>query len=154
MRKLLIISTLLISLAFTSCSSDSGNSEQTEIEFDKTNFDFGKLPHKADAKVEFFFENKGTNPLIITNVTSSCGCTVPDYPKEALQPGQRASIKVKYDSNRVGVFHKSVKVFCNAANSPVKLEIGGEILSPKIDTNNIDSNKTPKSDDKNRKEMK
>ncbi len=138
MRNLFVFNILiLVAIVLNSCNSDSGTAspDNTEVKFEITKFDFGKLEHKADASIEFMFTNIGDKPLIITNVSSSCGCTVPSYPKDALKPGEKASIKVKYDSNRVGVFHKSVKVFCNTDDSPVKLEISGEVKGPELPKN-------------------
>jgi hypothetical protein len=59
--------------------------------------------------------------LIISNAKGSCGCTVPEWPKEPIAPGAKASIKVKYDTNRPGVINKNVTITSNAVNSPEKV---------------------------------
>ena len=66
--------------------------------------------------------------LIITNVKSSCGCTVPSYPKEPVKKSKKEKIHVKYDTKRIGNFNKTITVYSNAKNSPVKLHIKGEVV--------------------------
>jgi hypothetical protein len=103
--------------------------------FENETIDYGTLPHNADGKREFVFVNNGNKPLIITNATGSCGCTVPSFPKEPIAPGARAVIGVKYATDRVGAFTKTVTVTSNAEGSASKvLTIKGTILgddSPK-----------------------
>ena len=104
-----------------------------EISFDETTFDFGTLQKGDECQHEFKFLNKGKEPLIISNCQASCGCTTPACPKEPIAPGTSSSIKVKYDSNRVGVFTKTITVTSNAKNSPVTLVIKGKIEGPAQD---------------------
>lgn len=97
--------------------------------FENETIDYGTLPHNADGKREFVFVNNGTKPLIITNATGSCGCTVPSFPKEPIAPGAKAVIGVKYATDRVGAFTKTVTVTSNAEGQPSKvLTIKGTIL--------------------------
>ena len=97
--------------------------------FENETIDYGTLPHNADGKREFVFVNNGTKPLIITNATGSCGCTVPSFPKEPIAPGAKAVIGVKYATDRVGAFTKTVTVTSNAEGTASKvLTIKGTIL--------------------------
>ncbi|MBS7787365.1 DUF1573 domain-containing protein [Flavobacterium sp. CYK-55] len=97
--------------------------------FESETIDYGTLPHNADGKREFVFVNNGTKPLIITNATGSCGCTVPSFPKEPIAPGAKAIIGVKYATDRVGAFTKTVTVTSNAEGQASKvLTIKGTIL--------------------------
>ncbi|WP_309642026.1 DUF1573 domain-containing protein [Flavobacterium sp.] len=97
--------------------------------FENETIDYGTLPHNADGKREFVFVNNGTKPLIITNATGSCGCTVPSFPKEPIAPGAKAVIGVKYATDRVGAFTKTVTVTSNAEGAASKvLTIKGTIL--------------------------
>lgn len=99
-----------------------------EITFDKDVHDFGNLKQGGDATTEFKFTNTGSEPLIISDSKGSCGCTVPEWPKEPIAPGKSAAIKVKYDSKRVGPINKSVTVTSNATNEASKvLRIKGNI---------------------------
>ena len=97
--------------------------------FENETIDYGTIPHNADGKREFVFVNNGSKPLIITNATGSCGCTVPSFPKEPIAPGAKATIGVKYATDRVGAFTKTVTVTSNAEGSSSKvLTIKGTVL--------------------------
>ncbi len=100
-----------------------------DIKFEKTVHDYGTIQQHADGKCEFKFTNEGKEPLILSNVRSSCGCTVPTWPREPILPGQSGVIKVKYDTKRVGTINKSIYVNSNAKVSPVTLKIKGKILA-------------------------
>ena len=91
--------------------------------------DYGTIAHNADGKREFVFVNNGSKPLIITNTQGSCGCTVPTTPKEPIAPGAKGIIGVKYATDRVGSFTKTVTVTSNAEGQPTKvLTIKGTVL--------------------------
>ncbi|MEN9449230.1 MAG: hypothetical protein RJA25_2520 [Bacteroidota bacterium] len=95
--------------------------------FNKDAIDYGTIKQDAEGTRTFTFTNDGKTPLIISEAHGSCGCTVPTYPKEPIMPGQKAEIKVHYDTHRVGPFSKSVTVNSNAKNSPVVLKISGTV---------------------------
>ncbi|MCF8297404.1 MAG: DUF1573 domain-containing protein, partial [Saprospiraceae bacterium] len=100
----------------------------------------------ADGNCEFKFKNTGKEPLILTTVRSSCGCTVPKWPNEPILPGQSDVIKVKYDTRRLGVIHKQITVRSNATNATVVLTIKGNILAKpaeEIPSKQIDNNSSP-----------
>ena len=92
-----------------------------KIEFTKETHDYGTVKYGADGTCTFEFKNTGTEPLIIANAKGSCGCTVPEWPKEPIAPEAKASIKVKYDTNRPGVINKNVTITSNAVNAPEKV---------------------------------
>ena len=97
--------------------------------FENETIDYGTIAHNADGKREFVFVNNGTKPLIITNTQGSCGCTVPTSPKEPIAPGAKGVIGVKYATDRVGPFSKTVTVTSNAEGQPTKtLTIKGNVL--------------------------
>jgi len=97
--------------------------------FENETIDYGTIAHNADGKREFVFVNNGTKPLIITNTQGSCGCTVPTSPKEPIAPGAKGIIGVKYATDRVGPFSKTVTVTSNAEGQPTKtLTIKGTVL--------------------------
>ena len=77
-------------------------------QFDKTEFDYGKIEKGSDPLRKFVFKNVGDEPLVISNAQGSCGCTVPTWPKEPIMPGQTATIDVRYDTQRTGPFSKHV----------------------------------------------
>ncbi len=96
-------------------------SNGAKIEFSKDVHDYGDVKYGADGTCSFEFKNTGNAPLIISNAKGSCGCTVPEWPKEPINPGQSASIKVKYDTKRPGAINKSVTITSNATNEPAKV---------------------------------
>ncbi len=98
------------------------------IEFEKEVHDYGTMKQHGDGGCEFVFTNNGTEPLIISNARGSCGCTVPNWPKEPIAPGKTGVIKVNYDTKRVGPINKSVTITSNASNSPTKvIRIKGKV---------------------------
>jgi len=100
--------------------------------FENETIDYGTIAHNADGKREFVFTNNGNKPLIITNAVGSCGCTVPSTPKEPIAPGAKGVIGVKYATDRVGAFTKTVTVSSNAVGQPTKtLTIKGTVLDDK-----------------------
>ncbi len=97
--------------------------------FENETIDYGTIAHNADGNRQFVFVNNGTKPLIITNTQGSCGCTVPTTPKEPIAPGAKGIIGVKYATDRVGAFTKTVTVTSNAEGQPTKvLTIKGTVL--------------------------
>ena len=101
--------------------------------FDTETIDYGTIAHNADGNRKFEFTNNGTKPLIITNTQGSCGCTVPTTPKEPIAPGARGVIGVKYATDRVGPFSKTVTVTSNAEGQPSKvLTIKGTVLGDDV----------------------
>lgn len=95
--------------------------------FEKIEIDYGKIKKGSEPLRVFNFKNTGTEPLIISNAQGSCGCTVPTYPQEPIMPGQTSKIEVRYDTQRVGGFTKSVTLTTNEANSTRVLTIKGEV---------------------------
>jgi hypothetical protein len=106
-----------------SCSQTPGTSENINgagIQFETTEHDFGTIPEKGDGTFAFVFKNTGKEPLILKNVRSSCGCTVPEWPKEPIK-------KVSYNTRITGSFTKSITVYSNAEGDPVVLRIKGKV---------------------------
>lgn len=99
------------------------------ILFDSETIDYGTIKKNADGNRQFTFTNNGNKPLIITNTTGSCGCTVPTKPTEPIMPGQKGTIGVKYDTSRTGQFTKTVTVTSNASETPKTLTIKGNVLA-------------------------
>lgn len=103
------------------------NPNAPEIIFEADNHDFGTLKQGEDCITEFKFKNTGKEPLVISNAQPSCGCTVPQWPKDPVKPGETGVIKVKYDSNRVGPFEKTITVTSNAKTQQKVIKIKGKI---------------------------
>lgn len=113
-----------------------------EISFKKLVHDYGTVLQEGDGNCEFEFTNVGKEPLVLTNVTSSCGCTVPEWPRKPILPGKSDVIKVKYDTKRKGPINKQITVISNAKNSTVIIKIIGNVVekastdAPVKDVNN------------------
>ena len=107
--------------------------EETEkyakIVFKETSHNFGQILLNGDGNCEFEFMNEGNAELILTNVKSSCGCTIPSWPKEPVFSGKKSSIKVKYDTSKPGSFNKSIIVYSNGSKYPVVLKIKGKVIN-------------------------
>ncbi len=100
---------------------------QAKMKFKTETIDYGEIAKGSDGVRVFEFTNIGNEPLIITQVKSSCGCTVPSKPKGPVGPGESSSISVKYDTKRVGPIRKTLTVYSNA-DEPIKsLKIKGKI---------------------------
>jgi len=105
------------------------------IDFVSKVVDYGTIEHNSDGARKFVFTNNGTEPLLIKNAKGSCGCTVPTWPREAIAPGATAEIGVKYATNRVGKFTKTITLTTNASKKPVILTVKGEVNpAPKEET--------------------
>ena len=103
--------------------------EGAGIVFENETIDYGTIEHNSNGERKFVFTNNGNKPLIISNAQGSCGCTVPTTPKEPIAPGAKGEIGVKYATDRVGAFTKTVTVSSNAEGQPTKvLTIKGTVL--------------------------
>ncbi len=98
------------------------------VNFESTVHDYGTIEQGSDGTYEFKFTNDGKTPLILSNVRSSCGCTVPSWTKEPVAPGKEGAIKVVYNTHNMGSFNKTVTVSSNAKNSEVMLQIKGNVV--------------------------
>lgn len=98
-----------------------------KIEFKSETVDYGVIAKGSDGIRVFEFTNTGNAPLIITKVSSSCGCTIPKKPEEPIMPGKTGEIQVKYDTNRVGPIRKAITVISNADTPTKVLKIKGEV---------------------------
>lgn len=99
--------------------------------------DYGTIERNSNGEREFPFTNDGDKPLVITNAQGSCGCTIPTWPKDPIEPGQSNVIKAKYDTNRLGQFTKTITLTTNSADpaqQTIQLTIKGNVTeSPKPD---------------------
>ena len=106
----------------------SAQDKEAKIEFKAETIDYGTIEKGADGVRIFEFTNTGEAPLIISKVKSSCGCTVPSWPKEPIAPGATAEIQVKYDTNRVNPIRKTITVTSNAKRPTIALKIKGLVV--------------------------
>ncbi|MDA8896036.1 DUF1573 domain-containing protein [Bacteroidia bacterium] len=139
MKKLLLLGSVfaLASVASAQAQGDATSTapavKKTQpivptIEFTELNHDFGNIIEGEVASFQFVFTNKGDDPIKLTNVRASCGCTTPLWTKEEVAPGETGVITAQYNSKgRVGTFHKSITV--NSTGGNVSLTIKGVVIS-------------------------
>lgn len=104
------------------------------MKFESMEIDYGTIEQNSEPYREFKFVNTGNTPLVINNAKGSCGCTVPEWPKEAIAPGASNIIKVRYATNRIGKFTKTITLTTNEVESTHVLRIKGNVLKPKEKT--------------------
>ena len=109
-----------------------------EMQFESLVVDYGEIAQNSEPLRKFDFTNTGIAPLIISAAKGSCGCTVPSYPKEPIQPGASAEIEVRYDTKRVGNFTKSVTLTTNAVNNTDNKPAGTFLLTIKGKVNPVE----------------
>ena len=80
------------------------------------------------SRCEFKLKNIGNGPLLISSAKGSCGCTVPEWPKDPIAPGETAVMKINYDEKRVGPYTKSITITSNAKTSPKTVKVKGKII--------------------------
>lgn len=94
----------------------------------ETTHNFGKIQKGTPVTASFEFTNTGSQPLLISKATGSCGCTGVEYPKEAIMPNEKGAIKATFNAASSGAFAKSVTVESNAGAGLVVLHIQGEVV--------------------------
>ena len=157
MKKTILIATAFLSLTVFSCkekkATEKIDNNQVEMaterdqaakkvaimSFDKTFHDFGQIAQGTPQETIFTFTNTGDAPLIITNATSSCGCTIPEYPKNTpIAPGESGKLVVKFNGSGQNHVTKTINVQANTANGTEMLKIQAFVLAangPAIPTN-------------------
>ncbi len=144
MKKLFLLS-LFVGLSLTALNAQEAKQDKNtndnaavaekplngpQIEFAEQVHDYGKVKKGGDGNCEFVFTNTGNEPLILSNVKASCGCTVPTWTKEPIMPGKTGTIKVRYNTNTSPQsFTKTITVSSNSINAPrLTLKIKGTII--------------------------
>ena len=132
MKKFFLLS-LFVSMAMTALNAQEVTVQEVpkngpRIEFSELEHNYGTIQKGGDGNCEFTFTNNGNEPLILTNVRASCGCTTPSWTKEPIMPGKTGTIKVRYNTNNVGGFTKTITVTSNAVNNArIVLKIKGKV---------------------------
>ena len=129
MKKITILFTLVMLFALTATAQKTA-----QIKFDKTSHNFGTFSTKNPVqKCTFTFKNVGTAPLVIHQAIASCGCTVPDYTKTPVKPGEKGEIRVTYNGKGKfpGHFKKSITVRSNAATEMTRIYVEGDMTEAK-----------------------
>jgi len=131
MRSIILIFAMIVSMGFV-------YAQQTGpvLSFETETIDYGTIAHKADGLREFKFTNTGSAPLVITNAKGSCGCTVPTWPRDPIAPGESGVIEVRYATDRIGAFSKTVTLTTNSTEPVKVLTIRGNVMPPATEGDN------------------
>ena len=133
-RTLNIAILLVLALSFFNAAPtefDKYDTKVAVIKFKTEVVDYGTITQNSDGTRLFTFTNKGDAPLLITNVKTTCGCTVPSYSKAPIMPGETGELNIKYDTKRLGAFTKTITVTSNAEGGNKILKIKGNIVASK-----------------------
>lgn len=99
------------------------------MKFVEETYDFGKIKDGEKVSYDFIFKNEGKTPLIIKDATATCGCTVPEWPKEPVAPGQSGKISVVFNSaGKSGLQDKIVTITANTVPAQTQIHLVGEII--------------------------
>jgi hypothetical protein len=137
MKKAILLSAMIFGMSAATFAQDkvaaaqpaaTENKNQAEFKFENMEYNYGTIKQGDKVEYTFNFTNTGKEPLIITNAQGSCGCTVPDWPKEPIKKGETGKIKVTFNSaGKMGLQDKTVTITSNAKTNPVVLHIKGNI---------------------------
>ena len=112
-------------------SGDESKGALPIISFEETEHNFGKIIEGETVSFSFVFTNTGTVDLVIADVSTSCGCTVPSYPKAAIKPGEKGTIKIAFNSRgRKGFQNKTIVVVANTQPNVKQLKIKAQVIVP------------------------
>ena len=115
----------------TKTADGSSNGALPEIKFEEETHDFGKITQGEKVAFGFKFKNTGGSNLIIASAAGSCGCTIPEYPKKPILPGEEATVSVVFSSEgKSGIVEKSVTLVTNCEPSTKIIYIKAEIIVP------------------------
>lgn len=134
MKKIILMAVMALCSINASFAQATADKKQAEIKFEKTVHNFGKFSESAPkVSCVFEFTNVGTLPLVINQAIASCGCTVPEYPKAPIKPGEKGQIKVTYNGagKFPGHFKKSITVRTNGAVEMTRLYVEGDMEEAK-----------------------
>jgi hypothetical protein len=141
MRKIVVISFVLVAIIASNCVNGTGKNSanstakkdtlgKSEIIFRQYQHDFGKVAEGEKVSCNFTFDNKGTENLIISSATTTCGCTVSKYDKKPIPPGASGNLEVVFDtSGRSGMQTKTITVKSNASKPVVLIKITAEVIT-------------------------
>ena len=112
-------------------ASAAASPDAAVLAFDQTSYNFGTIKQGEKVHYDFKFKNTGKTPLIVSNATASCGCTVPETPKDPIAPGKEGVIKVVFDSTgKTGMQDKVITVTSNGNPSINDVHLTGEVEVP------------------------
>lgn len=105
--------------------SSKSSRQTTQVSINQTELDFGTFPKEEKQERRFVLTNTGKGLLVIQDIITSCGCTKVEYSKEPVRPGGTLDVKVIYEAEQAEHFNKTITVYCNAEDSPLRLTVKG-----------------------------
>lgn len=129
-----LVSLVLVGVGFFGFAQEDEGEPLTgaKIAFSENMFDFGDIVVGDKVEHVFEFENIGNEALILSDVRTTCGCTAPEWPREPIAPGAKASVKVVFNSaGKMGIQNKVITVMSNAVNNPARVKIVTNVLREK-----------------------
>ncbi len=128
MRKLVFLMAMAM-VAFSAKAQEKAITNGPVITFEESSKDFGDITQGDKVEHVFKLENTGKAPLVISNVAATCGCTVPNWPKEPIAPGKTAEIKVTFNSaGKMGKQNSVVRIYSNASEPIEKVSMISNVL--------------------------
>jgi len=148
MKKVIFILASLLFVVNTNAQEIKKNTNPNApiIKFDNIEYDYGTIYQNSNGKISFAYTNTGKEPLIFARVKSSCGCTIPKWSRMPLMPGASDTLRIEYDTKRLGSFHKSITISSNASTPKMVIRIKGNVIPEStiiIPKKNIDSELSP-----------
>src|ERR1700761_3055244 len=126
MKKLILMCAVVLGFALNASAQDN---EKAEFKFSEEKHDFGKVPQGTPVTTVFEYTNVGQEPLILTEVKPTCGCTIADYTKTPVKTGEKGQIKITYNAAAAYPFNKTIVVTSNAKTPQKYLVIVGEVIA-------------------------
>ncbi|TSJ39678.1 DUF1573 domain-containing protein [Mucilaginibacter corticis] len=126
MKKLILLCAVVLGFAFNASAQDD---QKAEFKFNEEKHDFGKVPQGTPVTTVFTFTNIGQEPLILTEVKPTCGCTIADYTKTPVKKGEKGKITITYNAAVAQPFNKTIVVTSNAKTPQKYLNIIGEVVA-------------------------
>jgi len=131
---LLFVLCFACTLTVNAQGSLDATAEDTEMQadgpvmsFESLEVPYGDIDQHSEPLRNLVFTNTGTEPLVIKSARGSCGCTVPIWPKEPIMPGEEANIEIRYATDRIGKFSKTVTITTNETGDPHVVKVHGNV---------------------------
>lgn len=118
---------LTAAVGFSQLEPSDQNMEGPTMNLESLVVDYGEIEQNSEPLRVLNFTNTGTAPLIIKSARGSCGCTVPEWPKEPIMPGEASTIEIRYATNRLGKFSKTVTLTTNEEGEPRVIKVQGHV---------------------------
>ena len=150
MKKNILFNVMALLIAFgvnaQNAEQEPVNPNAPVLSIDKLVYDYGTIYQHGDGDGYFVYTNTGKEPLIFSRVKASCGCTIPKWSRQPLLPGQSDTLKVRYDTKKIGSFHKAITITSNATEDRVVIKVKGKVIPEPAEgmpIKNVDNEMSP-----------